>query len=45
MKRRGMVARVEAGGGGFAVVDDKGRLSLPKPVRSALGLDAGASVA
>jgi bifunctional DNA-binding transcriptional regulator/antitoxin component of YhaV-PrlF toxin-antitoxin module len=45
MKRRGTVARVEASGGGFAVVDDKGRLALPKPVRSALGLDAGASVA
>jgi antitoxin PrlF len=45
MKRQEATARLESGGGGFAVVDDKGRLSLPKPVRSALGLDAGASVA
>lgn len=31
--------------GGFTVVDEKGRVSLPKPIRRALGLDAGASVA
>jgi bifunctional DNA-binding transcriptional regulator/antitoxin component of YhaV-PrlF toxin-antitoxin module len=43
MKRR-RAARAEANGG-FAVVDDKGRLSLPRPVRRALGLDADASVA
>jgi AbrB family looped-hinge helix DNA binding protein len=37
----------EVGGevGGFAVVDEKGRLSLPKPVRAQLGLEAGAAVA
>ena len=45
MNRRETAARTETGGGGFAVVDDKGRLSLPKPVRTALGLDSGASVA
>lgn len=33
------------GVGGFAVVDEKGRFSLPKPVRAQLGLDAGAAVA
>ena len=32
-------------GGGFTVVDEKGRVSLPKQVRGDLGLDAGASVA
>ena len=30
---------------GFTHVDDKGRVSLAKPVRQALGLKAGASVA
>ena len=45
MKRQETAGRVEAGDGGFAVVDDKGRFSLPRPVRSALGLDAGVSVA
>jgi antitoxin PrlF len=45
LKRQETTGRRESGGGGFAVVDDKGRLSLPKPVRRALGLDAGASVA
>lgn len=30
---------------GFAVLDDKGRLSLSKPVREALGLRPGSSVA
>ena len=31
--------------GGFAVVDEKGRFALPKPIRQELGIDAGASVA
>jgi AbrB family looped-hinge helix DNA binding protein len=31
--------------GGFAVLDDKGRLSLPKAVRSALGIAPGSAVA
>jgi AbrB family looped-hinge helix DNA binding protein len=35
----------ESASGGFAVVDDKGRVALPKPVRSALGIEAGSSVA
>ena len=43
MTQRRTAAQTDAGGG-FAVVDGKGRLSLPKPVRRALGLDAGASV-
>jgi AbrB family looped-hinge helix DNA binding protein len=30
---------------GFAVLDDKGRVSLPKPVRTSLGLSAGSSLA
>lgn len=30
---------------GFGTVDDKGRVSLPKPVRQALGVAAGSSVA
>ena len=30
---------------GFAVLDDKGRISLPKPLRGALGLHAGSTVA
>jgi antitoxin PrlF len=45
MKQRRTAVRAHGSGGGFATVDDKGRLSLPKPVRRALGLDAGASVA
>lgn len=31
--------------GGFATVDDKGRISLSKPVRAALGVEAGSSMA
>ena len=31
--------------GGFGTVDEKGRLSLSKPVRGALGVAAGSSVA
>jgi bifunctional DNA-binding transcriptional regulator/antitoxin component of YhaV-PrlF toxin-antitoxin module len=31
--------------GGFGVLDDEGRVSLPQPVRSALGLRAGSPVA
>lgn len=31
--------------GGFATVDEKGRVSLPKTVRGALGVTAGSSVA
>jgi AbrB family looped-hinge helix DNA binding protein len=31
--------------GGFLTVDDKGRVSLPKPVRGALDLQPGSSVA
>jgi AbrB family looped-hinge helix DNA binding protein len=31
--------------GGFAVVDEKGRFSLPKAVRAKLGIEAGAAVA
>lgn len=31
--------------GGFATVDEKGRISLPKPVRGALGVEAGSAVA
>jgi AbrB family looped-hinge helix DNA binding protein len=30
---------------GFAVLDDKGRISLPKPLRGALGLQAGSAIA
>lgn len=30
---------------GFAVLDDKGRISLPKPLRGALGLRAGSAIA
>lgn len=30
---------------GFAILDDKGRISLPKPLRHAFGLGAGSSVA
>lgn len=30
---------------GFAVIDDKGRISLPKPVRSELGIGPGSVVA
>ncbi len=30
---------------GFAVLDDKGRLSLPKSLRGALGLHAGSAIA
>jgi AbrB family looped-hinge helix DNA binding protein len=30
---------------GFGVLDEKGRVSLPKPVRSALGIEAGSPVA
>lgn len=33
------------GAGGFAVLDDKGRLPLPQEVRDALGLHAGSAVA
>ena len=36
---------VEPGTAGFAVLDDKGRISLPKPLRGALGLHAGSTVA
>jgi three-Cys-motif partner protein len=35
----------EPGTAGFAVLDDKGRISLPKPLRGALGLHAGSAVA
>ena len=35
----------ELGTAGFAVLDDKGRISLPKPLRGALGLHAGSTVA
>ena len=31
--------------GGFSTVDEKGRVSLPKPVREALGVHAGSTVA
>ena len=31
--------------GGFGVLDEKGRVSLPKPVRSALGIEPGSPVA
>ncbi|HST86837.1 MAG TPA: AbrB/MazE/SpoVT family DNA-binding domain-containing protein [Ktedonobacterales bacterium] len=31
--------------GGFGIIDEKGRLSLSKPVRNALGVQAGSSVA
>jgi bifunctional DNA-binding transcriptional regulator/antitoxin component of YhaV-PrlF toxin-antitoxin module len=31
--------------GGFGTVDEKGRISLSKPVRGALGVQAGSSVA
>ena len=31
--------------GGFGTVDEKGRISLSKPVRGALGVEAGSSVA
>src|SRR5262245_1839702 len=44
MKRRRTAAQTGVGGG-FAGVDGKRRLSLPRPVRRALGLDAGARVA
>ncbi len=30
---------------GFTRLDDKGRFSLPKPIRTALGLDEGATMA
>src|SRR5579872_5652163 len=30
---------------GFGIVDDKGRISLSKPVRTALGIQPGSSVA
>ncbi len=30
---------------GFGTIDEKGRMSLPKPVRSALGIEPGSSVA
>jgi bifunctional DNA-binding transcriptional regulator/antitoxin component of YhaV-PrlF toxin-antitoxin module len=43
--QRRTAAQTDGDGGGFAVVDGKGRLSLPEPVRRALGLDAGAGVA
>lgn len=33
------------GAGGFAVLDDKGRLPLPQELRDALGLHAGSAVA
>ena len=35
----------ERGAAGFAVLDNKGRLALPKAVRSALKVEAGSSVA
>jgi AbrB family looped-hinge helix DNA binding protein len=35
----------EAGVVGFGVLDSKGRISLPKPVRDALGVHPGSSVA
>lgn len=35
----------ERGTAGFAVLDNKGRLALPKVVRSALHVEAGATVA
>ena len=35
----------EPGTAGFAVLDDKGRISLPKPLRGALGLHAGSTLA
>lgn len=39
----GPVAEPETAG--FAVLDDKGRISLPKPLRGALGLHAGSAIA
>ena len=35
----------QAGAGGFAVLDNKGRLPLPQGLREALGLHAGSAVA
>lgn len=32
-------------GGGFGLLDEKGRISLPKPVRNALGVQPGSSIA
>ena len=32
-------------GGGFGLLDEKGRLSLPKPIRAALGVQPGSSIA
>jgi hypothetical protein len=31
--------------GGFGIVDEKGRISLSKPARGALGIEAGSTVA
>ncbi|HEX5418337.1 MAG TPA: AbrB/MazE/SpoVT family DNA-binding domain-containing protein [Chloroflexota bacterium] len=31
--------------GGFGTVDEKGRISLPKPIRDALGIQPGSAVA
>lgn len=36
---------IGTGAGGFAVLDNKGRLPLPQEVREALGLHAGSAVA
>jgi AbrB family looped-hinge helix DNA binding protein len=43
MKSREQVGE-EPAQAGFSVLDDKGRLSLPKSVRSALGLHSGSSL-
>ena len=37
-------ANSEVENGGFAVIDDKGRFSLPKSVRGQLGMNSGSAV-
>src|SRR5687768_8654488 len=41
----GAMAERTKANGGFGTVDDKGRVALPKPLRSALGIEPGSAVA